>query len=375
MKSRSLLAAVASFLVLGLSVQAQSGGSSADKKQKSPADLAGEQFMKLRAGADAKPEQATFQKMIEAGLAWLIEFPTDNRAPEIVNDLGSFGYMLTGKDDKVLRGSYAAQLQYEVVNQKYKPGLTPDAKTALAAVDAAASDALARDNPTTDNLRALRDKIDNLARQPNNSAFLVDAERHFFEILTLARGAASGERQLRSLLDHPDKKVAEMAQKQLNLAEVRKQPLAFKFTAVDGKVVDCAQLRGKVIAVLFWTAANSNSVKEVAALKSLYDDYHRDGLEVIVISYDTPENKEKLAAAVKETKLPWPVYHDGLGKENELGKKLNIERVPRVALFDQKGILAQTDLQPSRIGNLVKRMLGIPDAPRDMSAPKRKGRR
>lgn len=376
MKTRSILAIVASSLVLGGPfAQAQSSsGKSADKKQKSAAEQAEQQFLKLRGAADAKPEQATFQKMIEAGIACLEQHPTYNRAPAVVTELGSFGTLLTSKEDKGLRGAYAAQLQYAVVNEKFKPDITPEAHTALVALDAAASDALARFEYNRDNMQTLRDKIDDLARQPNAGPFLADAERRYADILMSTRGQAAAEQHLKRLLDS-GKEVAEMAQKELNLLEVRKTPLALKFTGVDGKEVDCAKMRGKVVAVLFWSAANGKERKEVEALNKMYDDYRRDGLEVVSIAYDKADDKAKVLSAAKELKLTWPVLHDGKGADNELGKKLNIVDLPRIALFDKNGMLAMTDLPPSRSAGYIRRMLGIPDAPRDMSTPKYKKRR
>ncbi len=372
MNARLLLASIASCLALGLSVPAQTPiAKPADKKPTSPAELAANQFYKLGAAAKTKPDDAAFQKMIAAGMSWLAQYAEDPRAPQFVTDFGEFGMSLKS-DQKALRVNYAGRMHYEIVTQKYKPGITPETKTALTALDAAVADAEARNEFTRANLQTVREKIDTLASQPKASAYLVIAEHSFFDLLTRGLSPAAGEKHLRSLLDHSDPAVAAMAQEELNLVEVRKAPFAFKFTALDGAVVDCAQHRGKVLAVFFWTSNSDSARKDLETLRNIYSEYHRDGFEIVTVSYDGETDKDRLAAAVQELKLTWPVAYDGKAADNPIGKKLNVNRVPAVALFDQKGILVATGLRANRVGAEVKRLLGLVDPPPEERRSKRR---
>jgi peroxiredoxin len=364
MKTRLWLALGVSFFTLIAGAQAQSGKS--DKKQKSPAEAAIEPYYKARAEAAKNPGDATFQKLIDAGLTWLGQYPEDPRAPDVIRDLGSFGVnVLTKKDQKPLHAAYTSRLNYEVVAQKYKPDVTPAMKTTFAALECAVADAQARDEFNGANMIASREKIDALAAMPNSSRYLVVAELAFVDLLNKGKSPAAGEKQLRKLAESSDKTLAEVAQQELGLAEMRRQPVEMKLAGLDGKEVDLAQYRGKVLAVAFWSATNDSSRKELESLRELHSDLRKKGFEVVTVSYDTADDKPQLEKAVKDLKLSWPVAFEGNGAENALGKKLTVRRVPAVAVFDQKGLLVATALRGGRVGTEVRKLLGVEEPPAD----------
>ena len=142
-----------------------------------------------------------------------------------------------------------------------------------------------------------------------------------------------------------------MAREEMNFVELRKQPYNLKFTGLDGKEVDFAQLRGKVVAVYFWSTTNKTSVDRLDGLKQIHSTYRKRGLEFVSVSLDKEEDREKVAKFVKEKRITWPVYFDGKGTKSELATKLNITGVPRLIVFDQKGLL-QTTLQGSPVARL-----------------------
>jgi cytochrome oxidase Cu insertion factor (SCO1/SenC/PrrC family) len=161
-----------------------------------------------------------------------------------------------------------------------------------------------------------------------------------------------------------------MAREELNIFEIKKEPYALAFTALDGKPFDMAQLRGKVVALYFWSSTNKGSVDRLDQLKQIQSDYRKKGFEVVTVSYDKEEDREKLLKSVKENRVTFPVYFDGKQAKNAFSPKLNVYSVPRLYVFDQKGIL-QTTIQGSPVGRLqpdlpqnqlegmVKKLLGI----------------
>jgi peroxiredoxin len=332
---------------------------------KSPADLAFDEFNKARNAAGEK-NQAMFQKVIAAGMAYLAQHATHGRVNEVVNNLSFFANNID-KKQPALRTSYLSFLKLEVTNLRYKEGVSDPTKAALAAIDAAVADFEVRDAFNPANLANLREKLDALAEAPGSGRFLVERERSYVHILTLGTNLARAEAHLKTMLNHKDKGVAGMARAELNLVEMKKQPFALAFTGFDGKPVDFAQLRGKVVALYFWSSTNKGSLGNFDALKQVYSDYRKRGFEVVTVSFDKTEDREKLAAAIKENRIAWPVHFDGTGPKVEFAAKLNISGVPALVVFDQKGMLQHTmqgsnltvNLPVNQLEGQVRRLLGM----------------
>lgn len=372
-KSLLTLALLCSLVSGGATLaQAQAPKASAAKAPpaKTPADLAYDQFNKVRSEPGAK-DQARFQRIIAAGVGFLVQYPTHGQVNTVVTNLAFYPGAMDRKTQAELRTSYLSFLKLDVTNAKYKDGVTDPAKAALAGVDAAIADFETRESSSRENLANLREKIDALAETPGGGRFLVDRERSYVHLLALSQPVpTNAERHLNALLKHKEKGVKDMAREELNIFEIKKAPYALSFTALDGKPVDLAQLRGKVVALYFWSSTNKGSVDRFASLQQIHSVYKKKGFEVVTVSYDKEEDRAKLMKSVKDNRIAFPVYFDGKQAKNAFSPKLNVYSVPRLYVFDQKGIL-QTTIQGSPVGRLqpdlpqnqlegmVKRLLGI----------------
>jgi thiol-disulfide isomerase/thioredoxin len=132
----------------------------------------------------------------------------------------------------------------------------------------------------------------------------------------------------------------------LNRLDLAGKPVELKFTAVDGREVDLAQLRGKVVLVDFWATGCTPCVWELPRIKAAYDEFHARGFEVIGISCDT--DKERLNKFLKEKGISWPQYFDGLGiGDSKLNVKFGIDGIPHMFLVDKKGLLRFDNVRAS----------------------------
>src|SRR6185436_1514473 len=98
--------------------------------------------------------------------------------------------------------------------------------------------------------------INALNEMPKAIRFLPDREISYYQIVNVIEGPERGEAQLRKLTEHKDKGVADAGRRELNLVELRKDPVTWKLTGIDGKEFDFAQNRGKIIAIYFWSTGN-----------------------------------------------------------------------------------------------------------------------
>src|SRR5258708_16415553 len=118
------------------------------------------------------------------------------------------------------------------------------------------------------------------------------------------------------------------------------KPLDIRFTALDGREVDMAKLKGKVVLVEFWSTSCGPCVAEMPSVKSAYRRFHDRGFEVVGISLDDKESV--LRRFIKEKELPWPQYFDGKGWENKFAVQYGIFGIPTMWLVNKAGNLCST---------------------------------
>src|SRR5690606_27753233 len=126
--------------------------------------------------------------------------------------------------------------------------------------------------------------------------------------------------ELQRLKQSPNERVVRYAAGLLNREEAGVRPLEMKFTALDGREVDLAQLRGKVVLIDFWATWCGPCKQEMPNIRRVFETYHEQGFEVIGISLDVEKDRRKVLDYVQKEKLPWPQHFDGKGWENEVAK-------------------------------------------------------
>jgi thiol-disulfide isomerase/thioredoxin len=132
-------------------------------------------------------------------------------------------------------------------------------------------------------------------------------------------------------------------------------PMDFNFTALDGRQVSLAELKGKVVLVDFWATTCGPCVRDLPELKQLYAKYNAQGLEIVGISLDS--DRVALTRFVEREKIPWPQYYDPAGETNRLAQLYGIGSIPVVWLVDRHGVLRQLngrDDQEKKVAALLK---------------------
>ncbi len=130
-----------------------------------------------------------------------------------------------------------------------------------------------------------------------------------------------------------------------------------KFTSLQGKEVDLAAMKGKVVLIDFWATWCGPCIAELPHVLKTYEKYHAKGFEVIGISLDKESAKEKLEAFIKDKNMPWPQYFDGKGWKSDLVTKYGISGIPATFLIGPDGTVVATDLRGDSLEKAVSKHL------------------
>jgi thiol-disulfide isomerase/thioredoxin len=128
------------------------------------------------------------------------------------------------------------------------------------------------------------------------------------------------------------------------------QAVDIKFTALDGREVDLAKLRGKVVLVDFWATWCGPCVGEIPHVLEAYRKFHDRGFEIIGISFD--QDKITLERMLQQKGMTWPQYFDGQGWQNQFGTEYGINGIPAMWLIDKNGLIATTSARTDLAGQV-----------------------
>jgi thiol-disulfide isomerase/thioredoxin len=157
---------------------------------------------------------------------------------------------------------------------------------------------------------------------------------------------------------------AQQAESMVKTVDSIGKPFELKFKdVVSNEDIDFqTKFKGKVVIVDFWATWCRPCVAEIPKLKELYKAHKDQGLEIVGISLDNPEDqggKAKLLDFLNKNEITWYQYYQGGGWESAFSSGWGVTSIPRVFLVGRDGKLSSSNAR-GQIETLVQRELNKP---------------
>ena len=130
---------------------------------------------------------------------------------------------------------------------------------------------------------------------------------------------------------------------------------------LDGKALDWAKYRGKVVLVDFWATWCGPCMAEIPNIKANYEKYHKQGFDVVGISLDDMD-REQLAAAVTKEGVPWTICRDA-DASTHMAEYYGVQGIPTLILVGRDGKVVSLNARGQDLGPLVEKALAAAGGP------------
>ncbi len=322
-----------------------------------------------RTTPSAKRERITFasaEQIATQGERILAEFPSDPRRWEAIRAMVSARRAFDGAD------AAARQTAWEKRVAELCTLTLAAADASPAAIEAAAGHEVMthafRSTRTPDLPRALRalerlaDKVPASNRREVLESVYLDA---------LKTDEAAYVARLQQLGRDNDKGVVTLAKNRLNTLALKTTPVELKFPDLDGREIDLAKYRGKVVLLDFWATWCAPCmvdfwatwcvpcIEGIPKLKTLYARYHDQGLEIVNISVDNANARPALEKLVAKLEIPWPQFFDGEAHATEYAVRYGVQPIPHVLLAGPDGKIVAVNPTPEKLEAEIKRLLKL----------------
>ncbi len=126
----------------------------------------------------------------------------------------------------------------------------------------------------------------------------------------------------------------------------------------DGEELALSELLGKVTLIDFWAAWCKPCRVENPNIVRVYEKYHDQGFNIVGVSLDREDQRERWLQAIKEDNLTWPQISNLQYWQEPIAQLYGVRAIPAAFLLDENGVIVARDLRGENLENKVKEMLG-----------------
>ncbi len=135
----------------------------------------------------------------------------------------------------------------------------------------------------------------------------------------------------------------------------------FEAPSTDGKLLSLDNVKGKVTIIDFWAAWCGPCRKENPNVVKIYEQYHKDGLEIIGVSLDgnrtQKDAKKAWLDAIEKDNLTWHQVSNLNYFNDTIAKLYNVTAIPATFILDEQGKIVAKNLRGKALEQKVKELL------------------
>jgi peroxiredoxin len=128
-------------------------------------------------------------------------------------------------------------------------------------------------------------------------------------------------------------------------------------TDTSGNLFSLSSLKGKYVLIDFWASWCGPCRKENPNILKAYNIYTERGFEVLGVSYDSENGKEKWKKAIVDDGLPWKQISDLKGWQNSTTEQYYIKAIPYNLLLDKDGKIIAKNLFGKNLQNKLAEII------------------
>ena len=134
------------------------------------------------------------------------------------------------------------------------------------------------------------------------------------------------------------------------------KPIRLQGRTSDGRALDTASYRGKVLLIHYWATWCEPCKQELSTLKNLQAKYGAKGFSLVGVSLDN--ERADLTNYLRTNRLAWPQLFEEGGLDSRLANELGILTLPAMILVDNQGKVVKRSIHAAELdvelGKLIR---------------------
>ncbi|MCP4194947.1 MAG: redoxin domain-containing protein [Planctomycetaceae bacterium] len=155
--------------------------------------------------------------------------------------------------------------------------------------------------------------------------------------------------------DYPNTEMSEKAAGAIRRLKSIGEPLELRGKGLDGRPIDLASLRGRVVLVHYWATWCEPCKEDMKRLRNLLAKNARRKFAIVGVNLD--DQAQSAVDYVRAERIKWPQLHEEGGLESPLAKQLGVFTLPLMMLIDKDGTVVNRSITVEELEAEVSKRL------------------